>query len=265
MREQFKWSEGESELKLVHGLLIGVFLSLLGCSHNETGVAYAKLTQGTSPTLTPVPRLDKEWWIARHNDIVSRVKQGDVNIIMVGDSITQRWETDGKQIWDKYYGSRNAVNMGFSGDKVQNVLWRISNGEITGISPKLAIVMIGTNNSKTDNATDVADGIIAICQKLRADLPKTKIILLAIFPRGQTPQNRGRIINEDVNKIIAKLADNKHIYFLDINKEFLQKDGSIPESIMPDKLHVNGKGYIIWAKAMEPLVSQLLKSTPIND
>jgi beta-glucosidase len=225
---------------------------------------------GTHPAVTPVDRPDQDWWGPRHEQVLERVKQGNVDLIMIGDSITHGWDEAGKSVWEKYYAKRNAVNMGFSGDKTQHVLWRLQNGEINGINPKLAVVLIGTNNSNGNEYTaeQIADGVKAIVCQLRTSLPNTKVLILAIFPRSDSSKPVGDVQavpfnpqwkkNNDVNKIISKLADNKTIYYLDINKKFLNKKGELPKDIMPDFLHPNEKGYQIWANAMEPMVVKFM-------
>jgi lysophospholipase L1-like esterase len=199
------------------------------------------------------------WWTLRHWAVNERVKQGNVDMIFIGDSITHGWEGNGKEVWKKYYGKRNAVNMGFGGDRTQHVLWRLDNGNIDGISPKVAVIMIGTNNSNRDDNTseEIADGMIAICKKLRAKLPKTKILLLAVFPRAEKPCPQREKIAK-ANKIAAKIADGKMIHYLDIGPKFLESDKSISKEIMPDFLHLTPKGYEIWAKAIEPMVAKLM-------
>jgi beta-glucosidase len=222
---------------------------------------------GSHKAVTPVDRPDqKDWWMPRHNAIVDRVKQGNVDIIMIGDSITHGWDGAGKTVWDKYYANRNAVNMGFGGDQTQHVIWRLQNGEIDNINPKLAVVMIGTNNSGGDYTPEqVADGVKAIVCELKTKLPNTKILLLAIFPRATIglpndkdgPYNPQWERNDKATKLFAKVADNKTIFYLDINKKFLNKKGELPRDVMPDLLHPNEKGYEIWAKAMEPMIVKL--------
>ncbi len=187
----------------------------------------------------------------------ARVQKGNVDLIYVGDSITHCWENV-PDLWNKYYGKRNAVNLGISGDQTSHVLWRLDHGNIDGISPKLAIVMIGTNNTGNgQSATLVAEGVKAVVEKLRAKLPQTKVLLLAIFPRGRTNEDGLRMSNAATNKIIAKLADNQTVFFLDIGPKFLDANGS-PEDAMPDFLHPNHKGYVIWAEAIEPTVAKLM-------
>ena len=140
---------------------------------------------------------------------------------MIGDSITQGWEGAGKDVWEKYYGKRNAVNLGIGGDRTQHVLWRLDHGNVDGISPKLAVLMIGTNNSGGNTAEEIGAGIQAIVKKLREKLPQTKVLILAVFPRSEKPDAM-REKNAKASKIAAELADNKMVYFLDIGDKFLE-------------------------------------------
>jgi beta-glucosidase len=207
----------------------------------------------------------------RHEQLLERVGQGNVDLIMVGDSITHGWERTGKDIWNRYYAPRNAVNMGFSGDRTQHVLWRIDHGEISGISPKLVVLMIGTNNSSDeDTAEEIADGIKAICAEIRVRLPKTKILILTIFPRGNGNREQRQLMeqgatfneqwakNKEASKIASEIADNKLIYHLDINRNFLDDNGVLTREVMPDLLHLSTTGYKIWAEAIEPTVKELM-------
>ncbi|OHB53584.1 MAG: hypothetical protein A2Y12_17805 [Planctomycetes bacterium GWF2_42_9] len=223
---------------------------------------------GSHKAVTPVDKNDQDWWQPRHKAIVERVKQGNVDIIMIGDSITHGWEGAGKPVWDQYYANRNVVNMGFSGDKTEHVIWRLQNGEIENINPKLAIIMIGTNNSGGDyTSEEIADGVKAIVCQVRTKLPNTKILMLAIFPRGDAEQRKDKTKgaslnpqwerNDKASKLFAKVADNKTIFYLNINKKFLNKKGQLPRDVMPDLLHPKEKGYAIWAKAMEPMIVKL--------
>ncbi|HPZ83072.1 MAG TPA: platelet-activating factor acetylhydrolase IB subunit, partial [Thermogutta sp.] len=211
--------------------------------------------------VNPVPRSD-QWWMQRHQSMNDQVKQGNVDLIFIGDSITHGWEGAGKEIWEAYYGHRNAVNLGIGGDRTQHVLWRLDNGNIDGIQPKLAVIMIGTNNAAPNQPEETAEGIKAIVQKLRERLPKTKILLLAIFPRGETPEDPLRQKNEQVNKIIAQFADGEMVKLVDIGPAFLTIDGILPKDIMPDLLHPNTRGYSIWAAAIEPYVAEVLGPLP---
>jgi lysophospholipase L1-like esterase len=208
-------------------------------------------------TLTPVPREGGQ--MARHETFNERVKKGNVDLIFIGDSITQGWEGAGKEAWEKYYAKRNAVNLGIGGDRTQHVLWRLDHGNIDGIQPKLAVLMIGTNNSNgTDNtAEEIGAGIEAIVKRLRDKLPQTKVLILAIFPRGAQP-NPQREKNAKASELAAKLADNKTVYFLDIGPKFLGDGGTLGKEIMPDYLHLSPQGYEIWGATIEPTVAQLM-------
>ena len=237
--------------------LVLVCVTFLGC--NRPGkVSTYNIKLGSEPTVTPEPG-PYDWWPVRHESIVNRAKQGNVDMILIGDSITHNLETSGKEVWDKYYAPRNTVNMGFSSDKTQNVIWRLLNGEIDGINPKLAVIMIGTNNCQYDSPREIANGVIKICQILREKLPNTNILLLAIFPRTDVPN--GIKVNSETSMLYSEIADNKWIYFLNINGSFLGPDSVLRTDIFPDKLHPNAQGTQIWAAAMEPIVKQLMSET----
>ena len=212
------------------------------------------------PTL-PVPLQrprEAAGWMRRHESMNARVKQGNVDLIFIGDSITHGWENEGKQVWQTFYGNRNAVNLGISRDRTQHVLWRLDHGNIEGIEPKLAVVMIGTNNSSRSKTEEIPDGIKVIVDRLRANSPKTKVLLLAIFPRGANNDDPWRQVNMKVNEAIKKFADGKTVFFVDINPLLMAADGTLSKDIMPDLLHPNAKGYRIWAEAIEPFVAKLM-------
>lgn len=207
--------------------------------------------------IDPVSR-DRAGWMGRHEKMNARVKQGNVDLVFIGDSITQGWEGSGKGVWEKYYGNRNAVNLGIGGDRTQHVLWRLDHGNLDDISPKLAVVMIGTNNARDNTSEEIADGVEAIVRQLRSALPETRVLLLAIFPRGENGQDERRLVNRDANERIAKLADGMRVKYLDIGQGFLKDDGTLTREIMPDLLHLSEKGYTIWADAIESAVAEAL-------
>lgn len=204
----------------------------------------------------------QKWWLPRHQEKLTAIAstKGMIDLLWIGDSITHNWENKGKSVWEKYYGNRKAFNLGFSGDRTEQVLWRFRNDALACVSPKLAIVMIGTNNTghRKDPAVETAAGIDAIVQSLRWRLPNTKILLLAIFPRGATKKDELRVLNGQINKRIAKFADNKTVFFKDVSRVFLEKDGTLSPSVMPDLLHPGEQGYTLWAESIEPLVKQLM-------
>ncbi len=204
----------------------------------------------------PVPRDGN--WMKRHESMNERVAKGNVDLVFIGDSITQGWEGAGKEVWAKYYGERNAVNLGIGGDRTQHVLWRLENGNIKGITPKVAVIMIGTNNSGSNTGEQIADGITAIVNKLQAATPDTKILLLGIFPRGANNDDAKRQVNAKANEIVSKLADGEHVFYLDIGPNFLEADGTLSKEVMPDLLHLNQKSYNTWAESIEPKLAELL-------
>ncbi len=207
----------------------------------------------------PVPQTET-WWTDRHERTVTRVREGQVDLLFIGDSITQGWEEDGRLVWDTYYGNRRAVNLGFNSDQTENVLWRLQHGELDGIAPRLAVVMIGTNNTamREDPPEHTAAGVKAILTTLRTRLPQTQILLLAVFPRGVSDDDPLRRVNRAVNERLRAFADQRHVFFLDLSQRFLNDHGRLSEDVMPDRLHPSEHGYRLWAEGMEDLVKQLL-------
>ncbi len=204
----------------------------------------------------PVARSDGGPWMQVHEEHLRRLAPGIAELIFVGDSITQGWEGGGREVWDRYYAPRRAVNLGIGGDRTQHVLWRLEHGALRGISPKVAVVMIGTNNITANPPEEVADGISAIVRTIRAKLPRTKVLLLGIFPRKNPGGARERIAA--INDRIKALGDDKAVNYLDISKTFLEADGTISREIMPDYLHLSPKGYRLWAEAMEPKLWEMM-------
>jgi lysophospholipase L1-like esterase len=211
----------------------------------------------------PVPRDAK--WIARHEGFVKQAQQGGIDLLFMGDSITDFWRNRGSNVWNTYYAPLHAANFGISADRTQHVLWRIEHGELDGIHPKVVVLMIGTNNTgkEQDHQTirntppQVIEGVTAVVREIQAKLPETKILLLAIFPRSQ----RGEPIRDEIKQInlsIAQLDDGKSVTFLDIGPKFLEPDGTLSREIMPDLLHPSEKGYKIWAEAMQPTLNRLM-------
>ena len=212
---------------------------------------------------TPAHRMESEkknWWQQRHEEKLALAKQGGWELVFLGDSITHAWENAGKQTWQQYYGSRKAINIGFSGDRTEHVLWRLDNGELDGYQPKVVVIMIGTNNTghRKDPPEAIAAGVEKIVERIKAKSPATKILLLAIFPRSEKPTDPPRVNNDKANTLLAKLADGEQVVFLDINDRLLMPDGRLSKEIMPDLLHPKQKGYAIWGEAIEPTLRKLL-------
>lgn len=233
---------------------------LAGCA-SQQGQVFKSVEGKTHAAVTPVQQTASwaaSWWMPRHNSVNEQLAKGNIDLLWIGDSITHGWENTGKEVWDQYYAKRNAVNMGFSADQTQHVLWRLDHSDFSKVSPKLAIMMIGTNNSNGNDFTpeQISDGIITICARLRKQFPDMKILMLAIFPRGEGASAQ-REKNAKASVLASQIADGKTIYYLDINKSFLQGE-TLPKSIMPDLLHPNLEGYRIWAKEIEPTVAKLM-------
>jgi len=204
----------------------------------------------------PVPK-DKK----RHEGFVAVAKKGGIDVLFLGDSITDGWRGPaGQETWKKHFEPIHAANFGIGGDRTQHVLWRIQNGELEGIHPKLAVLMIGTNNLGNNTVEQIAEGITAIVHEIHKQQPQTKVLLLGIFPRSQKASDPIRDKIKDINKIIAKLDDGgKTVRYLDIGDKFLDKSGNLPKEIMPDYLHLSKAGYKIWAEAIQPTVDELLR------
>ena len=217
--------------------------------------------------LIPAPRDFPTNWLARHAENVAEAKHGGVDILFLGDSITDgwHWDTGGKNLWAKHFAPRHAANFGIGYDRIQNVLWRIENGELDGISPEVVILLIGTNNAGNEdngqprNSTpEIIEGISNLMHRIQFHLPRTKIILFGIFPRGEK-NDPIREQAKAVNTGISSLSDGDKVRFLDIGEKFLTPDGALPRELFPDLLHPNQKGYQIWTDALNPVLAELLK------
>jgi lysophospholipase L1-like esterase len=198
----------------------------------------------------------------KHRNNVAVAKEGDAELLFMGDSITDFWRNEegpfaGKAVMDKYFGDVKVANFGIAGDTTQGVLYRLANGEGEGFSPKAVMLMIGTNNTGRNSAAEIAEGIGAVVAKLRSCFPEANILLLGVFPRGRAGDPvRGTIA--EINAKISKLDDGEKVHYLDIGEEFLDEDGNIPREVMGDGLHPSAKGYEIWAEAVEEELSELI-------
>ncbi|MGE0376854.1 MAG: sulfatase-like hydrolase/transferase [Planctomycetaceae bacterium] len=216
---------------------------------------------GVNSAVIPASRGDEPHWKERAALLTQRAREGadTVRLAFIGDSITHAWETDGKAVWDRYYADRGAINLGIGGDRTEHVLWRLTHGNFDKIHPEVAVLMIGTNNSGhlMQDPEEVAAGVSQILDVLAARSPDTKVVLHAIFPRGRTPFDEKRLNNTAINDRLRLLADGERIHWLDIGDVFLTPDGSLPENLMPDTLHLSEQGYELWAAALEPKLKEL--------
>jgi len=216
---------------------------------------------------TPEPRtVDYDWmsvatWKEKHAADVAIAQKGGVDLLFVGDSITEGWEWGDGEHWKAHFVPLGAANFGIGGDTTQNLLWRLDNGDVGALKPKVVVVLIGTNNLGRENATpaEAARGVEAVVTKLRAAFPNAKIVLHGIFPCDYSPTAEVRQRVKDVNSLLARLdgADGK-VVFRDIGPLFLEPDGSILPAVSPDGLHLTPEGYRRWASVLAPLVRELL-------
>ena len=216
---------------------------------------------------TPEPRtVDYEWmsvatWKEKHAADVAIAQKGGVDLLFVGDSITEGWEWGDGEHWKKHFAPLGAANFGIGGDTTQNLLWRLDNGDVGALKPKVVVVLIGTNNLGRENATaaEAARGVEAVVTKLRAAFPEAKIVLHGIFPCDYSPKAEVRQRVKAVNSLLARLdgLDGK-VVFRDIGPIFLEPDGSILPAVSPDGLHLTPEGYRRWASVLAPLVRELL-------
>jgi lysophospholipase L1-like esterase len=198
---------------------------------------------------------------ARHLGFVETAGKGDIDLLLDGDSITDWWVQGdaSKAMFDKYFGSFRTANFAIAGDTTQGVLWGLKNGEGQGFQPKAVMLMIGTNNSGTFTAPEIAEGVGAVVLEMRKDFPNAKILLLGIFPRS-TPGDPVRDKIAEVNRIISKLDDQRYVFYMDIGRQFLDDKGYfLPDSFRGDNLHPQAKGYDIWGAAVKDKLAELMK------
>jgi beta-glucosidase len=223
----------------------------------------------TAPMVTvdasaPIPKRGSARFYELHASFLKRGKE-PMGVLFLGDSITEGWRK-APDVWEEHYAKYQPANFGIGGDQTQHVIWRIEDGELDGIKPKVVVLMLGTNNSSRHTAAEITAANTKIVRLIREKIPGTKVLLLAIFPRG--PRKGGTTVDpwekrmeviHAVNAELAKLDDGKNVRFLDINAGFLGADGKIPDALMPDQLHPNAAGYKIWAEAMQPLLDEMMK------
>ena len=197
----------------------------------------------------------------RHVGFVETASKGNIDLLLDGDSITDWWVQGdaNKAMFDKYFGTMKTANFAIAGDTTQGVLWGLKNGEGQGFQPKAIMLMIGTNNSGAFTAPEIAEGVGAVVLEMRKDFPAAKILLLAIFPRS-TPGDPVRDKIAEVNNIISKLDDQRHVFYLDIGAKFLDDRGYfLPDTFRPDNLHPQAKGYDIWGAAVKGKLAELMQ------
>jgi lysophospholipase L1-like esterase len=200
---------------------------------------------------------------AKHEANKARAREGDVDVLFMGDSITDFWRNEtgryaGKPVLDEYFGDLEIANFGIAGDTTQGVLYRLDDGEGEGFAPKAIMLMIGTNNTRANIAGEIAEGVGAVVLSLRSHFPEAKILLLGVFPRS-TPDSPFRTQIAEINRIISRLHDGEHVFYKDIGGVFLAADGTISVDVMSDGLHPTTQGYRLWAEAVNKDLRALLQ------
>jgi lysophospholipase L1-like esterase len=210
---------------------------------------------GTNSAIFASPRL--EWFSKFAGNLENSRKMGAINLIFEGDSITDSWQTKGRgqEVWDQHYAKLQAFDFGISGDRTENVLWRLQNGQVDGLHPKMVALMIGTNNAN-NSPEQIAEGIKAIVGEYQKRCPGVVVLLQGVFPRGALATDPARAKIKAINQIISQMGDGKTVIYVDFGDKFLEPDGSISKDIMPDFLHPSAKGYQIWADAIQPVIDK---------
>ncbi len=225
----------------------------------------------SNASVIPAPKLERDFydWHRRHADILRIKREIDPEIVLIGDSITHMWAGRpfekkfhrGVDSWKQTFGDR-ALNLGFGWDRTQNVLWRIDHGELDGLNPKTVVIHIGTNNlagtprHERSTPAEVVSGIKSICMRVRSRLPRSKLIVMGVFPRGKEPTDPNRNVIAEINRVLEPEVQKLNATFLDITQSFLEADGTISREVMGDYLHPSERGYQIWADALKPHLNQ---------
>jgi|APGre2960657505_1045072.scaffolds.fasta_scaffold01589_7 beta-glucosidase len=224
---------------------------LLGSIHAQpTPTNPPVVVKSANDPTKPVPG-GVRWFGRMHASYVEQTKNKKFDLCLLGDSVTQMWPGD---LFVKYFGYFNAVNFGIGGDRAENVLWRLQHGELDGTSPKLIVLLIGTNNSGMNTPDEIALGVATVLQNLRTKLPKTKILLLGILPR----RDANRAKTDAANPLIAKLGDGKMVHYHDLGGMLLDKEGKLLPGMLTDDVHLSRKAYEAWGEAITPFITKLM-------
>jgi beta-glucosidase len=233
------------------------------------GLSVSSLSPQTIPggaATRPQGRTQEPAALKLHERHLARAKDGKIDLLFLGDSITQAWGENPD--WSRYYASRNAANFGIGGDRTQHLLWRLDHGALEGYSPRVVVILIGTNNIGNTELDDLSEGVKAVVARVRAKLPKSRILLLGVFPRGAreegavVPQPDPRVA--EINRRISEIADDRAVHYLDLSPAFLDGQNEIDRKLMPDLLHLSETGYAAWAEKMEPALWKLWEAPPLE-
>ncbi len=248
---------------LLLGVLQLLVLSLIQIPDTQADTKNKDPNQKTkkiNPSITPQPRIE-QWWFARQAEKIGEMAKGDIDLLMVGDSITHNFEGIGKKVWEKNFKPLKAINLGFGGDRTNHVLWRLDHLPKLKKAPKAAVVMIGTNNIcwGSDHPKETSVGVQTIAKKLHSMYPEMKVLVLGVFPRRrQLTHPHRKEINELNSYLPGLLKGIKNVSYLDIGPKFLDDKGFLSKEMMPDTTHPSEKGHEIWAEAIMPVLKKMM-------
>ena len=224
---------------------------------------FAAVAEEAVAAITPESRLGQKWWAERFVLKLTEkdARRDEIGLVFIGDSITHGFEGSGSETWEQYFAKYGALNIGYSGDRTEHVVWRLQHGEVEGLDPKGAVIMIGTNNTghSMEAAEHTSAGVGLILDELKKRLPKTKVLLLGIFPRSAKQTDAMRVLNDDINARLEKFGRRRKVTYLNINSVFLTDDGELTKEVMPDLLHPKEMGYKLWADAIAPAVQEMME------
>lgn len=268
--DQFHWQSSGSRI-----LATNVVESIEAALHEEaeqtrpsekrSSAATAQPPRTPESAVTPtcsIPANHEQLLLSRHTNFLAMTNKADIQLLFLGDSITDWWPRNGRSSWAKL-AVYHPADLGVMADRTEHLLWRITHGELGGMHPKVTVILIGVNNihqCPDEKPQWVAAGIEKIVRTVHQELPETKVLLLGIFPAGYSPTDPQRQKILKVNQIISKLDDGNKTRYLDISKKFLEPDGILPKATFPGGLHPNERGYEIWYEAMQPLLSKMMAS-----
>jgi lysophospholipase L1-like esterase len=232
-----------------------LFLCLILFTASPWIFAAETIYRPSGATNTAAAAAPRDDWYADVQHKFDRYGGRHFDIVFDGDSIMNRWETTGQSVWTQHYQGI-AADFGIEGDRVENVLWRLSKGQLDGVDPKIVVLMIGTNNSGRNTAAEISEGIRQLVSEYEQRCPHAHIILLGIFPRGETANDAGRQKVTAVNEIIKHLNDDQRVTYLDIGPQLMEPDGTISRDMMPDFVHPTLKGYEFWQAAIQPIINK---------
>ena len=239
-----------------------------------TSATLAQRAGGTAPADRPVPRTDANSRLA-HEQLLEKARRGGIDVYFLGDSITRRWgATDYPDFlanWRQNFHGWNAANFGWGADTTQNILWRLENGELDGVHPRVVVLLAGTNNVGTtvpasgdeEKAADIARGVTAIVRAIQTRAPKATVVLMAIFPRNDNIAVMPTI--DRINRTLADLADGSRVRYLTVNDKLADATGRLRDGMSPDGLHLSLKGYQVWADGLKPILTDVLGPPSAED